>query len=400
MPRRARSAASASRGSCSSSLSGRMPGRACSAGPRSSCSSSRSPSRRAWCWCGPPGDLAVPLDAVLASRSSPSSCCARRASSGRSTSGAIRARRAAPSSLASVAGVFIAHHAHLARDPARARHGPALAARPLAGVRALHRGLRRRTRSARSGCSRAGRACRPTTSGAQRRCCAAGRSRASSATATCSRSSCCSALIVFAIEWVEKTRRPVSSGRLDRGRPARARAHPLGDRADGDRGGRLRAGDRPADPAGAGARSAWSSTRSASSASSRWRSSASISPTAFFPLLGQERRPDRPARHLAHRRSTSRGSIRWPAGAGSATGRPGSNPSRASIVIDGTVYLQAHNAWVDIFLQLGVVGAVRLRLPDRGDDRAVVVDGGRPAEPRSWACRRPTRPSRCCRCCC
>ncbi|RFA22652.1 O-antigen ligase family protein [Subtercola boreus] len=35
---------------------------------------------------------------------------------------------------------------------------------------------------------------------------------------------------------------------------------------------------------------------------------------------------------------------------------PWVEPFKSLIVIDGTVYLQAHNAWIDIFLQLGVVG--------------------------------------------
>ncbi|UFS57735.1 O-antigen ligase family protein [Subtercola endophyticus] len=35
---------------------------------------------------------------------------------------------------------------------------------------------------------------------------------------------------------------------------------------------------------------------------------------------------------------------------------PWAEPFKNLIVIDGTVYLQAHNAWIDVFLQLGLVG--------------------------------------------
>ncbi len=72
----------------------------------------------------------------------------------------------------------------------------------------------------------------------------------------------------------------------------------------------------------------------------------------------QERRPHQPARHLGSRSPSSRvqrpvagwGWVSWWV--------PWVEPFDDLAVFRGVTYLQAHNAWVDVFLQLGILGLI------------------------------------------
>ena len=80
--------------------------------------------------------------------------------------------------------------------------------------------------------------------------------------------------------------------------------------------------------------------------------------------------------------------------------QPWVEPFDGLAVRNGVEYLQAHNAWLDVWMQLGIVGLVAFASIVDRRAVALVVPGGRPAEWTTRAGRSPTRPPRSCRSCC